>query len=347
VLYTAYVEEVLTLPSPTCSAMCPATCDCFLPLSAVAMPRKKPAVPLRRRYSLDLRLRVIHQHHTLKRKTWRITRDLDISLRVVQRILKMWNDLGELVPPEKHGRTPEMKEEQIEVRYSTSCACACLNLDQFLLVCIERNPAITLDEMQAELDSMFDLQVHTTTISRTLNGLGIRNKRVRAPLRVHPSHITNFLGTSLQLSKAAAERCEEARNEFRFRAGAYPSDFFVWVDESAVDLRTTYRLNGWAYKGRRARIRAVFRRGKRCVSSVCQQSCLFVYGTYSILPALTSEGIIYSDIKIGSWDGEHFLEFLDGLLEHMNPFPAPRSVLVMDNCSVHHVPDVLERCRAR
>jgi hypothetical protein len=65
------------------------------------------------------------------------------------------------------------------------------------------------------------------------------------------------------------------------------------------------------------------------------------------LPALTTEGIIYSEIKIGTWDGEHFLEFIDGLLEHMNPFPGPRSVLVMDNCSVHHIPDIAERCEAK
>jgi transposase len=28
----------------------------------------------------------------------------------------------------------------------------------------------------------------------------------------------------------------------------------------------------------------------------------------------------------------------------MNAYPGPRNVLVMDNCSVHHVPEVAEKC---
>ena len=37
----------------------------------------------------------------------------------------------------------------------------------------------------------------------------------------------------------------------------------VFTDESAIDLRTTYRLMGWAYQGERARIRAKFVHGDR------------------------------------------------------------------------------------
>jgi hypothetical protein len=69
--------------------------------------------------------------------------------------------------------------------------------------------------------------------------------------------------------------------------------------------------------------------------------------SFSVLPALSTDGIIYSDIKVGSWNGEDFLGFLDGLLKNMNVYPGPRSVLVMDNCSVHHIPDVTERCEAK
>jgi hypothetical protein len=158
----------------------------------------------------------------------------------------MWDNLGELVPPEKHGRTPDMKEEHIQVCPHYLMHSRLLTDVLFLLTCIERNPAIALDEMQAELNSMFHLEVHTTTISRTLNSLGIRNKRVCAP-SCSSRLVTDQ--TSLQLSKAAAKHCEEAWNEFCCRAGAYPSDYFVWVDESAVDLRTTYWINGWALKG--------------------------------------------------------------------------------------------------
>ena len=68
---------------------------------------------------------------------------------------------------------------------------------------------------------------------------------------------------------------------------------------------------------------------------------------YSILPAITVDGIIYSHIKEGSYNGDQFLEWLDGLLHVMNPYPAPHSVLILDNCRIHHVEGVEEICEDR
>ncbi|KAJ7212602.1 hypothetical protein GGX14DRAFT_308547, partial [Mycena pura] len=66
--------------------------------------------------------------------------------------------------------------------------------------------------------------------------------------------------------------------------------------------------------------------------------------SYSILPALASDGIIYSHVKEGGYNGEEFCIWLEGLMEHMQPYPAPRSVLVIDNCRIHHVADVEAIC---
>ncbi|KAF8888945.1 hypothetical protein CPB84DRAFT_1628129, partial [Gymnopilus junonius] len=66
--------------------------------------------------------------------------------------------------------------------------------------------------------------------------------------------------------------------------------------------------------------------------------------SYSVLPAITMEGIIYSHITVGSYDGDKFLHWLAGLLEVMNPYPGPRSVLILDNCCIHHVEGVEEMC---
>ena len=70
-------------------------------------------------------------------------------------------------------------------------------------------------------------------------------------------------------------------------------------------------------------------------------SFIYLFIRYSLLPALSQDGIIYSDIKLGSYDGKSFLEYMEGLLEVMNPYPAPRSVLVLDNCGIHRVTVVL------
>jgi transposase len=67
----------------------------------------------------------------------------------------------------------------------------------------------------------------------------------------------------------------------------------------------------------------------------------------SVLPAITMHGIIWAATVIGSFSGSTFLQFLDGLLTQMNPYPQPRSVLVMDNCAIHHIEEVEIRCRNR
>jgi hypothetical protein len=68
---------------------------------------------------------------------------------------------------------------------------------------------------------------------------------------------------------------------------------------------------------------------------------------YSLLPAITIDGLIYSHIKVGGYNREQFLEYLDGLMDQMNPYPVPCSVLVIDNCQIHHVFRVEELCEAR
>jgi len=52
-------------------------------------------------------------------------------------------------------------------------------------------------------------------------------------------------------------------------------------------------------------------------------------------------------VVLGSFNGKTFLEFLDGLLERMNPYPGNNSVLVLDNCAIHHIEGVTERCAAK
>lgn len=59
------------------------------------------------------------------------------------------------------------------------------------------------------------------------------------------------------------------------------------------------------------------------------------------------DGIIYSHIKLGGYNGDEFTEWLEGLLLEMNPYPVPRSVLILDNCRIHHVEAVAELCAAR
>ena len=124
----------------------------------------------------------------------------------------------------------------------------------------------------------------------------------------------------------------------------------VFVDESAADHQTTYRGYAWAICGQRAVRKAFFVRGRRYVLRPLKYISTSNHVTcrYSILPALSLDGILTVDIVAGSYDKVRFARFIDGLLDQMNPWPLPNSVIVMDNCPIHKCKEILdmitERC---
>ncbi|RDB26780.1 hypothetical protein Hypma_005272 [Hypsizygus marmoreus] len=218
-----------------------------------------------------------------------------MPLRVVQRIRKVWGEIGEVCQDRTHlGRAPIMSSNAVDL----------------MLGLIEHSPDIYLDEIQEQLLEQHGLDISLATIWRTLKHLGIGSKK---------------------LSKAAAECCDEARHKFALEIGNEPPERIVTRDKSAVNILTTFRANGWAY-----------------TSVHSCKCCNFVHGVrYSLLPAITMHGIIYSHIKMGGYNGDEFLEWLQGHLQVMNPYPAVNSVLVLDNCRIHHVEGVEEMCEER
>lgn len=73
----------------------------------------------------------------------------------------------------------------------------------------------------------------------------------------------------------------------------------------------------------------------------------YIMTRYSVLPAICLDGILTVKILEGSFNSDSFAEFIDGLLCHMNPFPGPNSVVVMDNCSIHKSDLVREMIETR
>jgi hypothetical protein len=124
--------------------------------------------------------------------------------------------------------------------------------------------------------------------------------------------------------------------------GQYDPRQMVFIDEAGVDDHTNVRKHGWAPLGQACVRRTSFLRGQK----------------YVILPALSLDGILTLDIYEGSVNRECFLEFLRNHLvctilvimtsilkllkqaPHLNPFPMEWSVVVMDNCSIHHDEDI-------
>ncbi len=49
----------------------------------------------------------------------------------------------------------------------------------------------------------------------------------------------------------------------------------------------------------------------------------------------------------GSYDTESFMQFIKDLLTKMQPFPAPNSVIIMDNCKIHKALEIRELIESR
>jgi hypothetical protein len=95
----------------------------------------------------------------------------------------------------------------------------------------------------------------------------------------------------------------------------------MFVDETAANEITAKRRFGWSRKGTPATTISTLTKSKK----------------WSILPLYTYDGFVDWKIVHGSYNSDLFIEFLeDHVIPHTNPFPGPRSVLVMDNARIHH-----------
>jgi transposase len=98
-----------------------------------------------------------------------------------------------------------------------------------------------------------------------------------------------------RLRKAAAERDEEERDEWRVDVQSHLlADMCVCVDETSKDNRTIFRHYGRSTAGQRAVSHAPFKRGQR----------------YSIVAALTVDGYIARRVVEGSVSGLEFIDFI-------------------------------------
>ncbi|KAF7341824.1 Transposase domain-containing protein [Mycena sanguinolenta] len=174
----------------------------------------------------------------------------------------------------------------------------------YLSSVLDANPTLYLDEIQELLWENREVDVTLSTLSRALKQIAIMNKFV---------------------TREAVERDEMLRATWQAVHGDIPMEYFVWLDESSVDNRTHQRTSGWAGIGRACVRRETFIRGQR----------------FSMLPALSCDGIIALDIFEGSVNKERFLGFLEKeLAPKLTPYPGPRSVVVLDNCAIHHDEEV-------
>ena len=95
----------------------------------------------------------------------------------------------------------------------------------------------------------------------------------------------------------------------------------IFVDETLFNASTGWRHRAWAPIRHPARYHADRSRGR----------------SWSVLPTYTTDRYLpCTGIREGWYTGDTFLQWVsDELLPLCNPFPGPRSVIIMDNASIH------------
>jgi transposase len=182
---------------------------------------------------------------------------------------------------------------------------------QHLLNFLLDQPTAYLDEMATFLFDEFEIEPSLATISRILSEAKWSRKAVQS---------------------RAAERNEPLRTVWWGRQKKYQSHQLVFLDESAANERTGDRKFGWSPIGLICGVSRPIKRSKR----------------WSILPALGDEGYLCHLINQGSITAEIFLEFVEfSLLPLCSAYPGPRSVLILDNATIHHNPRLRELCNER
>ena len=127
--------------------------------------------------------------------------------------------------------------------------------------------------------------------------------------------------TRKKLKVIAAQQNQELRLDWAFQLQQFTADQIVCVDESGSDERTGDRYYGWSSSGARAVVRRWLQSRERV----------------SVLPAYTVNGYITFSIFTGTCNGDMFEDFLiDDVLPLCNAYPAPQSVVILDNASIHH-----------
>ena len=171
---------------------------------------------------------------------------------------------------------------------------------QYLESLIERTPGLYLRELKADLEENRGVSVDISTIYRTLHrrGFALKNN-----------------------SFVASKRVEESRTKYQIEvAQNYHPEQLVFVDKSAVNHLTTRRPRGWAPIGCHSRRRDFFVRGTRYFINLrgCSRIQSSLARRYSILPALSLDGILHLAVEDHPYTTQEFNSFVNELLNNMN-----------------------------
>ena len=172
-----------------------------------------------------------------------------------------------------------------------------------LLHLVLDKPGVYLSELKMELANTLLLEVDNSTICRFLHASGFTRQKLRY---------------------SAIQRDEYLRQKFILDLSVYTPEMLVFLDETGADQRNLLRKYGYSMRGKPAQKQTLLVRGER-VSAIAN---------------ISVSGLLDVKVVKGTVDGEVFYDYIQThLLPHLMPYNGvnPHSVVVLDNCSIHHV----------
>lgn len=169
-----------------------------------------------------------------------------------------------------------------------------------------QKPWLYQEELARYLEEEWDTYVYRCTISRALKKANISRKKGQ---RIGP-------------------QSEELRVAWQAFTSQVEAEQLVFIDETLFKLQTIWRSMAYAPIGDPARYYGDIRRGD----------------TYSVLLAYTTDGYLpCTGIKKGYYSKDDIIDWLTNhLLPLCNEYPRERSIIVLDNVSVHIDPRIIE-----
>ena len=174
----------------------------------------------------------------------------------------------------------------------------------YIIGLIFEHPSMYLDEIVHEIEEFLRIEVSLSTVCRLLKRYGITRKKVR---------------------QVAQQRCYTLRGMYFAHIYNFDTEMLVWLDETGTDKRDQLRKYGYALRGLTPHYHRSLSRGQRV----------------NAIASMSMEGLVALELVDGNVNGEVFYDFVRGsLIPNMQAFPNPNSVLILDNCSVHHTDEV-------
>ena len=160
-----------------------------------------------------------------------------------------------------------------------------------------------LNECRKTLAMTCGVKVLDVTVWKMLCRAGFTIKKVWWK-KSCPKYLDSF-SNYLQVTHITIGHSAEKHSEYIARISGYQPDQLVFVDESSVDHRTIYRGSAWSFWGTQAQHKAFL-----CAEMVWMSHIFtaiwesYIIWRFSVLPALSLNGIIHCEIIEGSYCDE-------------------------------------------